>query len=599
MADVFFDGKLVGTTDDPIGLATKIRAARRAGKLDNQLNVSYSDKKDLLQLHIGRGRIRRPLIIVKNGEPLLKPEHIEALRNGKLKWADLVNMRVIEYLDTAEEDNAYVAMGRDDVTKEHTHLEVDPATIYGISAVLVPYCNYSPSSRLLRGQKTQKQGMGFYSLNYPIRMDTNIDTIYYPQKPIVKTFMQDIVGPEKTSGQNAIVAIICYEGYDIDSSVVINRQSIERCFGRGTHYRPYVCERRRYYGGQMDDVILPDKEVQGYTTEEDYRFLSEDGIVYKEAKLRGGEVVVGRTSPPRFLSKLGTFSTAANIRKDTSSRIRHSEEGVASDILLTENDEGNLLIKVKMRDLRNIEVGDKFSSRTGQKGVVGLVVDGKDMPFSENGLVPDVIFSPNELVKRMTMNYMFELLGGKVGALGGEYIDGSPFASEDLDSLSAKLKKLGYEENGTEILYDGRTGRRYKARIFIGNTYYLRLYHQVRDKIQSRARGPVQLLTRQPTEGKAKEGGTRFGEMEQETLVGHGTSLLLKERFDSDKSVIHICEKCGDTAMFDYFNKKPICEACAGKSKVYPIEISYAFKLFLDELKSLYIRPVLLLENKY
>jgi DNA-directed RNA polymerase beta subunit len=197
------------------------------------------------------------------------------------------------------------------------------------------------------------------------------------------------------------------------------------------------------------------------------------------------------------------------------------------------------------------------------------------------------------------MNYLLELLGGKIGALAGRTIDGSPFASEDLESLQKDLKALGFKDDGTEVLYDGRTGKQYKARIFIGNTHYLRLYHQVRDKIQGRARGPVQLLTRQPTQGKSKEGGTRFGEMEKETLVAHGTSLLLKERFDSDKTTIYICDKCGDIATYNYYKKAPICESCAGKSKVYPITISYAFKLFLDELKSLYIKPTLNLKNKY
>jgi len=599
MTDVFFDGELVGETNNPETFVTAIKKARREGKLDNRLNIHHSKEKSAIEIFLCRNRVRRPLIVVENGASQLKQEHLDKLKAGELKWSDLTNSRVIEYLDAAEEENSLIAMRRQDITNNHTHLELDPATILGISAVLVPYCNYSPSSRLLRGQKTQKQGMGFYALNYPTRMDTNIDVIHHPQRPLVGTFMQNVAGAEKAAGQNIIVAVMNYEGYNIEDAIVINRQSIERCFGRSTHYRPYVAERRRYYGGQMDDVSVPDKEIQGYTTEDDYRFLSEDGIAYTEAKLQGGEVLIGRTSPPRFLSKLGTFSTAANIRKDTSVRLRHSEEGFATDVLLTENREGNLLIKVKMRDPRTIEVGDKFSSRSGQKGVVGLIKDGKDLPFSEHGITPDVIFSPNSLTSRMTINYLFELLGGKIGAMQGEFIDGSPFESEDLESLKEKLRKLGFEENGTEIMYDGRTGKQYKSRIFVGNTYYLRLHHQVRDKLQARARGPVQLLTRQPTEGKAKEGGTRFGEMEKETLVGHGTSLLLKERFDSDKTIIYVCDKCGDVAMYNYYKKKPVCEACGGKSKVYPIEISYAFKLFLDELKSLYIKPILNLKNKY
>lgn len=599
MSDVFFDGKLIGTVDKPKDFVNSILIARRSGKLNSQINVNHDSAKNIINIMLCEDRIRRPLIVVENGTPLLKKEHITGLKSGELKWSDLVDKHIIEYLDTAEEENTLISMDNKNLSKEHTHVEIDPAAMFGISAGLVPYCNYSLSSRLLRGQKTQKQGTSFYTLNYPIRTDTNIDVLHHPQKPIVKTFMQDIAGPEKAAGQNVIVAVMNFEGYNMESAIVINKQSTERCLGRSTHYRPYISERRRYYGGQVDNIIIPDKDIQGYTAEDDYRFLTEDGIVYKEAEISGGEVLVGRTSPPRFLSKLGTFSTAATIRKDTSTRVRYSEKGIASDILLTENSEGNLLIKVKMRETRNVEVGDKFSSRSGQKGVVGLIVDAEDMPFSESGVTPDIIFSPNGLVKRMTMNYLLELLGGKIGALAGRTIDGSPFASENLESLQKDLKELGFKDDGTEILYDGRTGRQYKARIFIGNTYYLRLYHQVRDKIQGRARGPVQLLTRQPTQGKSKEGGTRFGEMEKETLVAHGTSLLLKERFDSDKTTIYICDKCGDIATYNFYKKAPICEACAGKSKVYPITISYAFKLFLDELKSLYIKPTLNLKNKY
>jgi len=227
-----------------------------------------------------------------------------------------------------------------------------------------------------------------------------------------------------------------------------------------------------------------------------------------------------------------------------------------------------------------------------------LLLPEADVPFTASGIKPDLIFSPNGLPKRMTVAHLLEALAGKVGALSGRNIDGTAFINESAHDLRSELSKLGFRDDGTEILYDGRTGKQFPARIFVGNIYYLRLKHQVADKIQHRARGPIALLTHQPTEGKAKEGGLRLGEMEKECFIAHGASLLMKERFDSDKAIIWVCERCGDIAIHDVYKNKAYC-LCGEKTKVSPIELSYAFKLFLDELKSLHIRPKLKLKDKY
>jgi len=278
---------------------------------------------------------------------------------------------------------------------------------------------------------------------------------------------------------------------------------------------------------------------------------------------------------------------------------KHGEGGKVDFVLITENEEGNKLVQVRMRKQGIPEIGDKFTSRHGQKGVIGLVVNDADMPFTASGIRPDLIFSPHGIPSRMTMAHLIELVAGKVGALSGRLINGTTFDSEPEEKLRKELMSLGFRENGVETFYNGETGERYEANIFIGNMYYLKLKHMVQNKIHSRARGPIQLLTRQPTEGRAKEGGLRLGEMEKDTFVAHGASLLLKERFDSDKTIVPVCESCGMIAIRDEFKDRSYCAICGDNVNINNIEVSYAFKLILDEFKSLGIYPKMELENKY
>ncbi len=598
MTDVLIDGSLVGTVSDGKTFVQDLITSRRAGKISAQVNILYNEKEENVSIDFGRNRIRRPLIVVKNGTSLLTPELIKDLKDKKIKWFDLIKRGVIEYLDALEEESTLVALKEEDITNEHTHLEINPISIFSVNVSLVPYPNYNQSSRLARGQKNQKQGAGIYALNFLNRLDTNMNLLHYPQTPMVRSFTQDIFGDSLVGGQNIVIAVLNYGGYNMEDAIVINRASIDRGLFRSTHYRPYTTEKLRYAGGQVDEIGIPPKDTQSYTLEEDYRFLGEGGLIYPEVDVTGGDVLIGKTSPPRFLSHLESFSMTANIRKDTSIRVKYGEKGTVSKVFLTESGEGNPLVRVEVRENRLPEVGDKFASRHGQKGIIGMIANPEDVPFTASGIQPDIIFSPFGM-RRMTVSQILETLGGKVGAMAGRFVDGSGFQSEDVDNLRTELLDLGFREDGTETLYDGRTGRLYNARIFVGNTFYMRLKYQVTDKLQARARGRVALLTRQPTAGKAMEGGLRFGEMEKETLVGHGASLLMKERFDSDKTVTYVCERCGDIAVRDHYKNKLTCLSCGDKAKASPIEVSYAFKLFLDELKSMGIRPRLILREKY
>ncbi len=600
MSDIYLDEKFIGTIENPKEFIASFVEERRKQKISQIINVSYDSEFDEVSVHTATGRVRRPLIVVENGKSFLTEEIIKKLESKDLRWQDLVDQGIIEYLDANEEENTYVCLNEKDLTKEHTHLEIDPIAILGLITSLVPYANFGQSARLNRGSKTQKQALGLYASNYLLRMDTDISVLQYPQRPIVKSFMHDISKYDRhPCGQNITIALLSYDGYNMEDSLIVNGGSIQRGFARSFYFRPYNADELRYQGGLIDEIAIPDKEVKGYKSEEDYKFLEDDGIVYPEAKVVEDDVLIGKTSPPRFLGEMEEFSIAANSRRESSIGVKHGERGVVDMVIVTENDEGNRLIQIRLRDERIPEAGDKFASRYGQKGVIGRIVPQADMPFTASGIIPDLIFSPHSIPSRMTISHLIEVIGGKVGALAGRQIDGTTFSAESEKDLREELLTLGFREDGTERMYNGITGEELQANIFVGNMYYLKLKHMVANKMHARASGKIQLLTRQPIEGRSVGGGLRLGEMEKDCLVAHGASLLLKERFDSDKTVVHICESCGMVAVFDWIKKRASCPKCGVNAEVNAVEMSYAFKLLLDELKALTIYPKLNLKSKY
>lgn len=599
MAEVYLNGKFIGTVQDSRELVGRFIEERRKGFIPSKANIYLSTTGDV-EIEASNGRLVRPLVVVVGGKPLLTEKHIKKIQKGEMAWDGLVSEGVIEYLDAAEEENALVAFTEEELTEKHTHLEISPLAIIGLCTSLVPYGNFSPPARINMGSKNQKQAIGLYVSNYHQRTDMDVNLLLSPQVPIVRSVMHNVSEYEKhPAGQNVVVAIMSYQGYNMEDAIVINKGSVDRGFGRSTYFRPLKAEELRYSGGLMDEIGIPDKEVKGYKSEYDYRLLEGDGIIFPEASVGAGDVVIGKTSPPRFLSSIDQYNLSLDTRRESSVGLAHGERGVIDLVVLTENKEGNCLVTVKVRDTRIPEIGDKFTSRHGQKGVIGLIVPEGDMPFTASGIVPDILFSPHGIPSRMTMSHLLELIGGKVGSLKGDYIDGTFFGAEPEERLRQELLRLGFRENGVEQMYNGQTGESYPAKIYVGDMYYLKLKHMVSNKIHARARGPIQLLTRQPTEGRAKEGGLRLGEMEKDTFVAHGASLLLKERFDSDKTVVPVCEECGMIAVYDPFKNKAYCVNCGDHAKISFIELSYAFKLIMDELKSLCLYPRLILERKW
>jgi DNA-directed RNA polymerase subunit B len=595
---VFLNGKFIGYHPDGSQLARKIRELRRRGEISSEVNVARykTEYIDEVVVNTDAGRIRRPLIVVENGKPKLTKDIIKRVERGELSFDDLVKMGIIEFIDPDEEENTYIALLPDQVTPEHTHLELWPPGILGITASIIPYAEHNQSPRNMYQAAMAKQALGLSTASFQRRVDTRGHLLHYSQKPLVQTRTTEIIGyNERAAGQNMVVAIYAFSGYNMEDAVVLNKSSVERGLARSTFFRLYSTIEKKYPGGIQDEITKPPAGVRNYKGLRAYDKLEEDGIVAPETDIVGGEVLIGKISPSRF--QVAEYEgTSGLVKNDTSVSVRHGEKGVVDIVLLTMDNEGNKLIKVRVRDLRIPELGDKFASRHGQKGVVGLLIPQYDMPFTEDGITPDLIINPHAFPSRMTVGQLLESIAGKAAALRGELVDATPFFKEDIENLRIVLKRHGYPPTGEEVMYDGRTGEMIASPVFIGIVYYQKLHHMVSDKIHARAGGPVQVLTRQPTQGRSREGGLRWGEMEVDCLIGHGTSIALREtmRERSDRVIVYVCEECGLIGYYDKNRERYMCPIHKEKATLKPVETTYAFKLLVQELMSMGIRPRLI-----
>jgi DNA-directed RNA polymerase II subunit RPB2 len=596
---IFVNGVWIGIHRDPNSLHRNLRKIRGTpGYLSEEVSVIRDIRDRELRIFTDAGRVMRPLFVVDNdpasdnkGSLVLKRRHIEQLLAQKdldtksmseeekadVGFRALVKEGVIEYLDAEEEETTMIIMTPDDLEEhrdlkagqpvqvsddpnarvkappnptvfQYTHCEIHPSMILGVCASIIPFPDHNQSPRNTYQSAMGKQAMGVMLTNYNLRMETMVNVLYYPQKPLATTrSMEYLKFRELPAGQNAIVAIACYSGYNQEDSVIMNQSSIDRGLFRSLFFRTYTDSQKRVGMNIVEDFEKPVRSDTLRMKHGTYDKLDDDGIIAPGVRVSGEDIIIGKTAPiAPDAEELGQ-RTKMHIKRDVSTPLRSTENGIIDQVVLTTNLEGLKFVKVRTRTTKVPQIGDKFASRHGQKGTIGITYQQQDMPFTSEGLTPDLVINPHAIPSRMTIAHLIECLLSKVGSLRGCEGDATPFTDVTVTNVSKLLRENGYQSRGFEIMYNGHTGKKLRAQVFLGPTYYQRLRHMVDDKIHARARGPVQILTRQPVEGRARDGGLRFGEMERDCMIAHGAAAFLKERlFEvSDAYRVHVCEKCG------------------------------------------------------
>ncbi|KAJ1514349.1 DNA-directed RNA polymerase III core subunit ret1 [Coelomomyces lativittatus] len=582
---VFLNGNLVGLLHYQFmqTFLNSLRRLRRVGKVPAFVSIYTQKKLNSIHVACDSGRVCRPLIIVENGKCKVTAQHLQRLQLGTLVFEDFLRCGLIEYLDVNEENDAYITLYEKDINLATTHLEIEPFTLLGAVAGLIPYPHHNQSPRNTYQCAMGKQAMGTIAFNQQLRIDTLLYLLVYPQKPMVKTKTIELIGFEKLpAGHNAMLAVMSYSGYDIEDALVLNQASLDRGFGRCIVLKKSATTLKKYANGTFDRLGDP---IAGLGK---HSILELDGLAGVGMHVSQGQVYINKQVPSSSTSTLQMVSYS-----DEATTYRLPEPSVIEKIMLAPTEPEATLIKVLLRQTRRPELGDKFSSRHGQKGVTGLIVRQEDMPFTDQGICPDIIMNPHGFPSRMTVGKLMELLSGKAGLIKGELQYGTAFGGSKVEDMSKILVEAGYNYAGKEYLTSGITGEPLAAYIFFGPVYYQKLKHMVMDKMHARARGPRAVLTRQPTEGRSRDGGLRLGEMERDCLIGHGSSMLLLERLmlSSDVFTMHVCRSCGLLGYPGW------CQGCRTSAHITQMQIPYAAKLLFQELQSMNIVPKLVLED--
>jgi len=603
---VFLNGNIIGVVKNYNKLVETFKQARRCGFIKEFVSIYAHLKTRCVVISSDGGRLCRPYIIVEpNGRPKVRNKHIKKLLKQEMKFEDFLTKGLVEYLDVNEENTCLVALYEADIEAGNTtHLEIEPFTLLGVCAGLIPYPHHNQSPRNTYQCAMGKQAMGTIAYNQRNRIDTLLYNVVYPMKPMVKSRTIELIHFEDLpAGQNAIVAVMSYSGYDIEDAIILNRASLDRGYGRCLVYRNNKTTMKRY-GTQAQDRILGPL-IDATTKKPIWRhdILDMDGIASPGLKCENKQVMVNKSMPTINRDPLNPLEQKdGNVNaprqqeyRDVPTTYKGPIPSFVEKVMISSNADDMYLIKMLLRQTRRPELGDKFSSRHGQKGVTGLIVQQEDMPFNEQGICPDMIMNPHGFPSRMTVGKLMELLGGKAGVLEGKFHYGTAFGGSKVSDICEELVKNGYNYLGKDILTSGITGEPLEAYIYHGPVYYQKLKHMVLDKMHGRARGPRAVLTRQPTEGRSREGGLRLGEMERDCLIAYGASNLLIERLmiSSDAFDVDVCNQCG---LLGY---KSWCHNCRSSMNVSSIRIPYACKLLFQELQAMNIVPRLKLENAF
>ena len=600
---VFLNGGILGIHSRPIKFMDSMRSLRRCGKIGEF--VSISSQHDTVQIASDGGRVCRPLIICDNGVPRIQKQHLDKIKRNEWTFNDLLRNGLVEYLDVNEENDMLVALYEKNCTPMTTHLEIEPFTILGVVAGLIPYPHHNQSPRNTYQCAMGKQAMGNVAFNQLDRMDTLLYLLVSPQRPLLTTKTIELIGFDRLgAGQNATVAVMSYSGFDIEDAIIMNKASLDRGFGRCIVLRKFGTNLKKHANRTQDRITRPagdGSRIRGSR----FKVLDSDGVASPGEKLGQGECLVHKQTPLNTRDPVqnpAALPDTAYRQAPVMWRGYQGEKCAVDRVLLTSNDENSCLVKVLVRHTRRPELGDKFSSRHGQKGVIGLIVPQADMPFAETGIVPDLIMNPHGFPSRMTVGKMIELIGSKAAVTTGKFHYGTAFGeptgqADTVETISQELIDAGYSYSGKDFLCSGINGDPLEAYIFMGPVYYQKLKHMVMDKMHARARGPRVVLTRQPTEGRSRDGGLRLGEMERDCLIGYGSSMLLLERLmvSSDQFEVQVCTHCGLMGYYDALRKKAVCPSLKIPDHMAKMKIPYAAKLLFQELQAMNIVPRLTL----
>jgi DNA-directed RNA polymerase II subunit RPB2 len=612
-AKVFINGSWVGITNDPEKVYANLKDKKYKGIINIYTSIIFNSKLKEIRVCNDAGRISRPLLKVKHNKLLYTNSLIQKIKDDELTWDDLVvgiklEDSIIEYVDSYEQNNAMIAMKPVDLANNnsnsnsnnnniyhYSHCEIHPSTIFGILASCIPFPDSNQSPRNTYQSAMGKQAIGMYVTNYDNRMDKTAYVLTYPMRPLVETRIMNIIKLNNIpSGQQVIVAIASHSGYNQEDSLLFNKGSIDRGLFLATIYHTEKDEDKKLFGTE-EVRCKPDKTKTKNIKFGNYDKLTSQGIMKENTLIEDRDIIIGKVIPIK--ENKNDFTKSVKF-SDGSISHRTQEESYVDKNYIETNGDGYNFCKVRIRNFRKPVIGDKFSSRHGQKGTIGNIIPEEDMPFTASGLKPDIIINPHAIPSRMTIAQLKETLLGKVLLEMGLFGDGTSFGEFDISNIIDKLNDLGYESKGNELMYNALTGEQLTMNIFIGPAFYQRLKHMVNDKQHSRSIGPMVNLTRQPAEGRSRDGGLRFGEMERDCMISHGASRFTKGRiYDaSDAFSVFVCNKCGLIASFN--NKEHIhyCNTCGNRNDFKYVEIPYACKLMFQELITMNIAPRIMCE---
>jgi len=571
---VLINGDWIGFSENIKSLHEYLLKLRTENKIHPHISLTYNNIQNIYYIYSDRGRCIRPLI--KNKMKL----------NKENNWYNYIINNSIEYIDINEINNCLVSTTYEELKDHHTHSEIHPSLILGCLASCIPFAHHNQSPRNTYQSAMGKQAIGINLLNYSSRYDTFSHILYYPQVPIVHTQITKHLNLNKLpSGINAIIAIGSYSGYNQEDSIIINQSAIDKGLFSSTFYRCYKSEEKKnQLTGEEDIFCKPNIDEILFPKPCNYNKLDSNGFVPKNTYVDDNDIIIGKVMP----TKHETFKY-----RDNSVNIKINEKGFIDGNYIDINSDGYKFSKTRIRDERKPCIGDKFSSRHGQKGTIGMILSESDMPFTKDGITPDIIINPHAIPSRMTIAQLMECILGKVCCMSGNYGDASIFNNIKIEQISEMLENYNFQKYGNEVLYSGITGEQLKTSIFIGPTYYQKLKHMSIDKIHSRSNGPIVSITRQPAEGRSAMGGLRFGEMERDCMIAHGATNFLKERLCdvSDKFTCYICKNCGLIIVASPDNNIYECKKCKNYSSFNKINIPYSCKLLFQELLSMSIAP--------